>query len=349
MNLSEITSDWIQNVLKWDEKDAKIEKIKQIGVGNGMLGEIYRVQTTTKSFVIKFSPKENDFLLQMQPFEREAKTYELLGVSAKKLKGYFPKHYWTKYADDGSGIIVMEDLTVFEAVVEDALKGLEIKHIKAALKSIAKIHALHAHVSNNDAKSVTFDWMLNKSSKGLIAIIENALSETQKIIENRFSGNFSMEATNKLQKWNTSDILSKSHQKSKLSSICHGDLWSSNIMFYETKKSPHLSAFIIDWQFTTLGNPLIDVAFLVLSALEPELRKQQEKVLVRYYYEALKKAMHIFLDYSFQDCWEDYQLAKNYGTLMSLANMETFLSTTDTRYMNDLIKRLSVLLEEYEF
>ncbi|MGV9712883.1 phosphotransferase [Gordonia sp. NPDC003424] len=81
--------------------------------------------------------------------------------------------------------------------------------------------------------------------------------------------------------------------------MIHGDLRIDNVLF-----GPDDTVTVVDWQTITPGNPLRDIAFLVVSSLEPEERRAHERDIVAAYHSALLGFG--VSDYTFADCWRDY-------------------------------------------
>jgi len=339
---------WLQNKLESSLGEFNIKNIKRIGLGNGALSKIFQVQTSNKSLIVKKSLPDDDINNLLKPFLRESKTYKLFNEHYLKINECIPKHYYSEYNYDNGGLVIIEDLTEYNARTSNALKGLDIGEIKAALKSIATIHSLYAGIRNNQrCNSPLNEWLLTEQDLGLQKILEDALQITNGIIKEQYSYSFSKNTSKILEKISVQKELKKSIGKSKLVSVCHGDLWSNNIMYYKRIEKTELLAFIIDWQFTTWGNPLIDVAFLIISSLETAQRKNEEQNLLKYYYQKLIETEAKNLDYKFVDCQEDYHNALRYGALMTMANLQTFTNNKDKLSMGVLLNRLNVIPEEF--
>ncbi|PWI49223.1 hypothetical protein CEE45_02460 [Candidatus Heimdallarchaeota archaeon B3_Heim] len=95
------------------------------------------------------------------------------------------------------------------------------------------------------------------------------------------------------QKWNLPDVMAVSSfydqnkdklvelEKSRLLTRIHGDLVFSNII------CSHQKCIFIDWEYTTYGDPLIDLAYLIT---QNSIAKKSERKLIRLY------AHHNFLE-----------------------------------------------------
>ena len=97
--------------------------------------------------------------------------------------------------------------------------------------------------------------------------------------------------------------------------LVHGDLHPANTMWVwsvdqlpVTQQYGQGKPMIIDWEMVGLGSGPQDIAQYVISHMDPELRRSNEKHLVRIYYDTLVDNIENngVENYSFDDCWKDY-------------------------------------------
>ena len=81
--------------------------------------------------------------------------------------------------------------------------------------------------------------------------------------------------------------------------LIHGDLRVDNVLF-----GPDDAVTVIDWQTTTSGHPLRDIAFLLSTSLTVDDRRAHEHGIVETYHRALLS--YGVSDYTWQQCWQDY-------------------------------------------
>ncbi|RZC41105.1 uncharacterized protein BDFB_007581 [Asbolus verrucosus] len=75
--------------------------------------------------------------------------------------------------------------------------------------------------------------------------------------------------------------------------ILHGDGWNNNFMFMAenvTKKPSKV--FVIDWQCSGLGSPVIDLSYLIYSCCDTGMYKDVEELL-KIYYNSLSKSLNL--------------------------------------------------------
>lgn len=69
--------------------------------------------------------------------------------------------------------------------------------------------------------------------------------------------------------------------------LCHGDLWSNNIMFTTDTKNYPIDVILCDYQISFIGPAVIDLANILYSSSHASLRADDYDRLVQIYHEAL--------------------------------------------------------------
>lgn len=88
--------------------------------------------------------------------------------------------------------------------------------------------------------------------------------------------------------------------------LCHGDFWTNNILWHAVDGEPtSLLCSVIDWQFVfegisillhrninvypcASGNPMFDLARLLVSSMDPEARHCTEEWAIQFYLDSLR-------------------------------------------------------------
>jgi len=100
---------------------------------------------------------------------------------------------------------------------------------------------------------------------------------------------------------------------------------------------------LIDWQFVSWGNPLTDVALLIYSSVDADVRRTYEEALLQYYHSELitflskreqLASVFSFFDvthrdcasrYSYECCYEDYKEARCQAFIQTISSLDAFL------------------------
>jgi hypothetical protein len=84
--------------------------------------------------------------------------------------------------------------------------------------------------------------------------------------------------------------------------LIHRDPHVDNILFGDT--SSEKQAVLLDWQIMGKGKGVFDLAYFLISSLEPELRRRIEfSMLTRYHDDLVRQGIN---DYSFDQCRKDF-------------------------------------------
>ena len=99
--------------------------------------------------------------------------------------------------------------------------------------------------------------------------------------------------------------LGQRHEQGRNLTLVHGDAHLGNFLFPRDPDAD--GTYMIDWQFwhPTIGGT--DLAFMIATEWEPEIRRRLEQPLLRRYYSCLLQ--HGVRDYGWDDCWADYRLS----------------------------------------
>lgn len=108
--------------------------------------------------------------------------------------------------------------------------------------------------------------------------------------------------------------------------LCHCDTHLENVFFHE--RYPGGAAFI-DFGNMRFQHALSDVAFFLGTCVEPDVRRQHEKALVRGYWEQLVAGG--VADYSWDLCWHDYRLQLWMAFLQAITAAPAYLKQRKAR------------------
>jgi len=94
--------------------------------------------------------------------------------------------------------------------------------------------------------------------------------------------------------------------------VCHNDLWTNNLFVPNLGDTNHPShqVYFLDWQCITLGPGASDLALLLYTAINSELRQSMEQEIMKLYH--LTLAIH-GVRYSFEHLSKDYEVCKLYA------------------------------------
>lgn len=349
MEVEEITKDWLRRRLGWRVLQSDTVFIRTITPPNALMGRIYRVECAGRAFILKCPPAYDSVWRQLFEetglHDREVQAYRFLGTSFRGSHKVAPECYWSVSNHDGSGALALEDITQRQSPMARFTSGLNYEQATATVRTLATLHSLLA-TTDADALSPPYPWMFSALSEGLIAAIEVGLRVLPGIAEQRLPRSFPHEVLMRIVEVDIKRVVSESHVGSKFLSFCHGDAWSKNILFKEGKlprEAP--AAIMIDWQFAMWGNPLSDIALLILSSIAPDSRRHWTGDLLRQYHSTLIQRCEI--SYSFEECLADFARASSYGGLVAVATLDAYTSGMTASQLELFASRLEGILQDF--
>ncbi len=177
--------------------------------------------------------------------------------------------------------VVIEDLSLRDAVFPTALSGLTADDIAPLISNLAKLHAPHWGQADLE---LTYPW-LETSTSGKSAEWwgvggrDTAVAELQQAYKldaldpDRHPLDRVLEAVARLQRAN--DVAPRT--------VVHGDTHIGNCYLL-----PGGGGGLLDWQLMRIGNWGSDVGYTVMTALDVEQRRKGEEALLRLYLDELR-------------------------------------------------------------
>jgi hypothetical protein len=293
----DITAKWLGGVLEHPVQSVAIEPI---GVGVGLLGELYRVTPTYKtpddeaptSVIVKIpthAPANKAIGMAFRFYEREARFYEEI---APKARVTVPKVFHS--AMDLSTerfVLVLEDLSHLE--LGDQVTGLTVEQALIAARAIAPFHAQWWQAKQLEK----LDW--------LPAADHPITMQAAQVYEDSWP--------HFVEKW--SHVVPagglelgervRDLYRSMLTELAvpprtfvHTDYRLDNLFFGDS------GVTIIDWQLSTRSSGVYDIAYMLSQSMDVALRREHQDEIIGAWHERLCQAG--VKDYSLEQANADY-------------------------------------------
>ncbi|XP_030374813.1 uncharacterized protein LOC115624326 [Scaptodrosophila lebanonensis] len=304
------TECYLQNSLRKFYKDEKL-KITSVhvrpalGRGENYGGVLSRVKADfIKSdgsnqrghYIVKTSFESDEFARKtMEPydiFNREMCIYEQILPKLKNLLLEIGDNEQifadTMAVDYERSALIFEDLNVRNFVMPDRLVGLDMDAARLVLRKLAKMHATTAVLNERE------DGALESYDKGMF---------------NRHTDNYApfflgmIEAcSNRVAQWPGYEDYAKKLAalvpiymelgkrvfdvtEGHINVLCHGDLWTNNVLVKYDSKGQAEDVIIIDFQYAAWGSPAIDLFYFLNSSLQLDMHLNRHEELIKYYFD----------------------------------------------------------------
>jgi hypothetical protein len=322
----ELTPEWLTAALRESGviHDASVTGVRAetIGVGAGFLGQLARLHlsydrlgpgapATMIAKMPTLDPGGREICRIFQFYEHEIGFYDEVapGVSIR-----VPRAYYTAMdvaADDY--LLLLEDIT--DARVGDEVAGCSVQEAEQAIRSIAEFHAAWWEHPKLDEIS----WMPDTNAP-VDQSAESAYNQAWEPFLQMFGDKLSpaMRAIGDEMRTHVIDLLDSMAPAPH--TIVHGDYRLDNI-FFGAPGAAHPIA-VIDWQMTSRGRGIGDVAFFLVSCIDPAVRRAHERRFVELWHGIATGGR---VGYSVDDAWTDYRraaLSCNLYTVIGAANLD---------------------------
>lgn len=224
--------------------------------------------------------------------------------------------------------ILMEDLGQAKAHFPTALESQSLDVVKSVLKTMA---VMHAQFWNSPKLDQELNWVPTRFQGGMFPVFDGIGYELirYQVESNLFKQNLLAPIGKTVKElwdgmWQSQQMLLGGAQ-----TLLHGDTHVGN-----TYVLPGEKGGLLDFQLLVKGNPLIDVSYYIITALDTDTRIKYQDELIQFYLDQLKQ---LGVDVpTFAEAWRDYRLSSiwglvigwlitppvNYGEAITSANIE---------------------------
>jgi hypothetical protein len=297
----DVTSAWLSDVLG---RSADVLEVTQ--VGTGQIGTCYRVRATGAgvpgSLLLKL-PDPGSRELLAGAYAMELLFYERI---APTLACRVPAVHGARI-EPGTGhfVLLLEDLAPL--VQGDQVAGATPAQVRDAAVNLAGLHGprwcdrtlleLPGLVLNDDDSVALLEDMYPSTTDlfldGLGDLVDDGTAATLRA------------CVPLTRRW----LLARPERFG----LVHGDYRLDNLMFTPGGGPGEVAA--LDWQTLSLALPARDLAYLVATSLEPEVRREVELDVVAAYHARL---VELGVDgYDLDACWDDYRFAQLQAPLVA--------------------------------
>ncbi|CAG4963021.1 unnamed protein product [Colias eurytheme] len=307
--------------------------------GGNFMGKLFVVRITGRTgegekeinLFIKQALGEDIFQEHMSMSEaylREVYFYTELNALYKKLQleANIQPHEMLKtvkcYNESSTDAIILENLKVKGFNVLFRMDVMSIQFAEAAIKELAKFHALSFVVQkkmpdyfNNKKKTfkpvVRFNEHFEQFTSKSVKLAVQRLDEP---VKEKITSNYSVLFSN-YAKYMTDTV-------SSVNCFCHGDYRPNNILMKYNDEAIE-EVIPIDYQLLFYGSPITDLIYLLYTGTDGTFRKKHENHLKELYFSTLKDFLHNF-DVDVEAVFprktfdNDYESIREYGFYLAL-------------------------------
>jgi hypothetical protein len=348
---AEITPGWLTGVLREANviRDANIVSIttEAIGAGAGFLGQLARLILTYDrdeagapgALIAKLpalDPGGRGVANAFRFYEREIRFYEDIAADTHMS---IPRRYYSAMDVEGDEyLLLLEDMA--PAVVGDEAPGCSVEQAELAITSLARFQATWW----NSPRLDELDWMpaVNGPVQQVaVGAYQQAWQPFCQFAGERLSPAM-MQLGEQLQH-HVLDVLDALEPAPR--TIIHGDFRGDNVFYGDGASAPSFRA--IDWQISSKGRGVFDVAYFLSTSVLPEARKSHEQRFVRLWHDIISD-QNDTKDYTFEDAFLDYRISALFMHVYTVVAIGTLDSANERGLLlfNEWLRRRSTAIEE---
>ena len=340
----DLTVDWLSATLRARGvlQHARVTAltIDDLGATKGTTGQLARVclaydtaePAAPRSLIAKCSaadPQTRALVHSIGFYEREVRFYEQLAARSPLRT---PRCYFSAIdLATGTSLLLLEDLTA--ARNGNWIAGCSVADAELAIRSLAPFHAAWWR----DTELEHLPWL---QLRGLTAVdqVPAFFHQTWAPFLAKLGPHVTPELL-QIGAWLETHLgrLSTDLYQAPPYTLIHNDFQADNLFFAGT--GPSQTLVVADWQLTTRGRGVIDVACFLGGNLEPGDRQQHELRLLHDYHTLLLE--HGVREYSFERCLDEYRraLLQGFARLASVIGLGVVPAQQEGGYCEVLVPR----------
>lgn len=205
-----------------------------------------------------------------------------------------PRCYYARYAP-ATDVSPPESLLVLDNLKAQGYKGqpfslgLTLPQARAALASVARLHALTLVLKIRDpdgrplSERYPFLFAAERASESYQELVERGMPLVDDFLRRQPGMEAVARALARLRPLTKSLMTELLAPVGSMALLTHTDFWCNNLLFKGDDQA-ELQCAVLDWQMATYSRPTNDVALLLLSSLPTQLRRDSETDLVDTYW-----------------------------------------------------------------
>jgi hypothetical protein len=203
-------------------------------------------------------------------------------------------------------VLLMEDLSPRAPHINSMMDDDNVRVVESLLDTLAK---LHAGYWESPRFKTDLAWVENQLDGSIEDMLDGSVHRhiLKELEREKFKREFLQETGTSAERLFAEEKALKRHWSKYPETLLHGDAHFGN-----TYVMPDGTGGVLDWQLTARGFVMIDVGYLITTALSVERRRCEERKLLEYYRDRLT-SYGVDNAPSIDTLWLEYRRAQVHG------------------------------------
>ena len=331
VDISDLSPAWLSEVLSAEVVDVKVLDHAFATNQRARIGLTYATAGAgPSSLFVKLAPldpEHREMIGASGMGEREAQFYADVAPSVELR---VPRAYCTATADDGSFVLLLEDLAAAGCSFSEGAWGVTADGAAGALEDLAHFHA---RFEDPAVRTAVAPWLAiprGRRSDLTAQRLRTVLDKHGDVLTPPYiaAGELYVEHHDRIDDlWNSGP-----------QTYIHGDTHIGNVFLDGGRVG------FLDWGLSRVSTHLRDVSYFLTMTVDPEERRRSERDLLRLYLDALRASGGV--EISFDDAWAVHRVQAAYTVVATFLAFMPSYATGDGAVLGLALRRRSELALE---
>lgn len=346
-NLSEVTLDWVADNLQEHAGASTLKNIElePMGEGVGMMSAMSVIHLEWEgatelpaSVVVKIAAENDTNRGVSQQFNLYLKEVSYYRDLAPLTSARSPKIYGSEIDAEQNFFLLMEDVSDYR--MGSQVTGATLEECELCIDFLAQLH------SSFRGKVEDVAWLPNMSNSDNARNMAAGCEVGWEQLLSFFGELVPASVNAKRDEYVAGIPAMQAYLDQAPRTLIHGDFRMDNMLFGQ--KPEHAPLTVVDFQGPVRGNGIHDIAYLLSHSAQTEVRRANEKALLRRYVNALHEAG--ITDYSEEQAWQDYRMGVLYAWTVAVVIAGTMDPANERGFawMSKMVQRNGIALEDLD-
>jgi hypothetical protein len=306
--VTDIDAPWLSGVLARHTPGARIVAIEDRGGTSGTTDR-RRLRLTWNDRGADAALPTNVFVKATSPSAKNRTMVAALSMAVNEVKFYAqirptlddvaPRVHHARAGRGARFVLVLDDLVERGATPVGVGDEVTVAHAGAVIDALAR---LHAAFWSSPRLATDLGWVAPMTGRPGFALLANQFRRVRrKFLAQSGQRNVGSRARRMIQLLNDHDMQLYRTWSGGPQTVVHGDCHAGNTYALADGR-----AGLLDWQVVFRTRGVREISYLIVPALDPELRRAHERQLVQRYLDGLAAA-GVTDPPTFEQAWDDYR------------------------------------------